>query len=261
MSYFPIISAPKCVGRTTIFNFPPNNWEFTSAESQLVNLTWSEGDIWRSVTVDEIPYGCIRSYESSDFSSYLPLCSLPLLSLSSHSYPDISKLLPPTQHTNIIPTWRASIELHSSTALTSYQGELDPFPVPSSLLTFSPLIQFHESISNYLILLNIEKSPVPRNSLLKLFKCKDDCPLGAFEIFNNSITTICLDDLSLHPEDLFVGVISDMSAIPLYFSYSTFGDCISLEHTHPPASYVIHGKRWQLQSQLKKLWFSKLLST
>ena len=96
MSYFPIISAPKCVGRTTIFNFPPNNWEFTSAESQLVNLTWSEGDIWRSVTVDEIPYGCIRSYESSDSPHICLYALLPLLSLSSHSYPDISSsFLPP----------------------------------------------------------------------------------------------------------------------------------------------------------------------
>ena len=260
MSYFPIISAPDCNGRTTLFNYPPNNWEFISAEPQLVNLTWSEDDVWRSVTVDEIPYGSIRSYQYSDF-PFLPKASLPLLSLSSHSFPDISNLLPATKHTNSIPTWRGTIELYTSSSSTSYQGELDAFPVPSSLLTISPLIQFHDSIKNYLLLLNLELSPITRKSLLRIYKCNNDSPLiGNFEVTNNAITAVCLDSLSLLPDDLSVGVISDMSAIPLYLSYSTYGDCLSLEHTPPPASYFIHGKRWQLQSHLKRRWFSKLLS-
>jgi len=48
-----------------------------------------------------------------------------------------------------------------------------------------------------------------------------------------------------------------MSGIPLYFSQSIDGRYLSLEHTHPPASTVVHGRRWDAQKILKQQWFSK----
>jgi hypothetical protein len=49
-----------------------------------------------------------------------------------------------------------------------------------------------------------------------------------------------------------------MAAIPLYFSSAMDGAYLSLEHTHPPASLVVHGRRWEAQKMLKNRWFAKV---
>jgi hypothetical protein len=33
---------------------------------------------------------------------------------------------------------------------------------------------------------------------------------------------------------------------------------MTLEHTHPPASLVLHGNRNAIQGQIKSKWFNKL---
>jgi hypothetical protein len=48
------------------------------------------------------------------------------------------------------------------------------------------------------------------------------------------------------------------SAIPFGFGYNTDKSILSLEHTHPPASLVLHGNRILIQSQIKSKWFNKL---
>lgn len=259
MSYFPIISAPGCLGRTTLFNYPPNDWESVLKNKQLVNLTWAQNDRWNSVTVDELSYGSFKSYQYSDFSTYLPENSLPLLSLSSSPPPISTDLLPISSKKTHIPSWRATIGLTSLNSSASYQGELDPFPVPGSLLTFSPLLQLNESVRNYILLLNLERVPIKRSSKLKIFTSNSPNMLGEFEIFNNCITPISLEQLELGSQDLAVSICTEMSAIPIYLSIAVDGSCLSLEHTHPPASYVLHGRRWEAQRLLKSRWFSRLL--
>lgn len=260
MSFFPIISAPGCLGRTTVFNFPPNNWEFKSRNNQFVILTWLEDSFWHSVTVDELIYGEIKSYQISDFHDYLPASSLPLLSLSPQRYSTNSKLLPFTSPSTYVPSWRATIELYTPLSSSSYQGEIDPFPVPSSLLSFSPLIQTSENICNYLLLLNIEKEAKRRISSLKIFNASTSRDIiRDFTISNNNLNVICLDHAEYNPLDLSVIICTDMSAIPIYLSKAVDGSCLSLEHTHPPASYFIHGQRWLAQRSLKRRWFSSLL--
>jgi len=49
-----------------------------------------------------------------------------------------------------------------------------------------------------------------------------------------------------------------MSGIPLFLAISDSCTSMSLEHTHPPASFVIHGKRWEAQKYLKIRWSSLL---
>lgn len=259
MSYFPVLVAPGCTARTTLYNFPPNNWEDMRKERRLVNLTWAQDGVWRSVTLGELAYGAMQTYSWADFAAYVPKNTLPLLSLAVSSYPDCSLLLPMSMRGTDIPNWRAELSLDSSLASTSYQGELDPFPAPGSLLTFTPFMQFGAGIENYMLLLNLEKSAQARTTTVEIYdstvpgRCR-----GSFEVHNNSISIICLDSLGMGPEDLPVIICKEMSGIPLYFSKTSDGACLSLEHTHPPASYVIHGKRWDAQKILKNYWFAKL---
>jgi hypothetical protein len=259
MSFFPILSAPSCVGRTTLSNFPPNNWENLSESPKFVNLTWSSDSFWHSITFDELPFGMAKSYTLSDIPTDIAEGVLPLLSLSSSQLPKRSEVLPSVPRPNQLPSWRASLELCSGSASTSYQGELDPFPENASLLSFPPLLQNHSTINNFLLFLNLEKSPVTRTACIKIFRSSDtSIQLGEYNIFNNSITSISLDSLNIQSSDLPVLVSKNMSGIPLFLAISDGCTSMSLEHTHPPASYVIHGKRWAAQKYLKSRWHSLL---
>jgi len=51
-----------------------------------------------------------------------------------------------------------------------------------------------------------------------------------------------------------------LAGIPLYFSRTVDGVYLSLEHTHPPGSMVVHGRRWDIQKMLKNFWFKKAAS-
>jgi len=211
------------------------------------------------VIVDELAYGANKSYERCHLASYLPEDSLPLLSLASSPPTGPTQLLPISPHRTYLPSWRATIELVTPHSSTSYQGELDPFPVPGSLLTLSPLLQISDSLMNFVLLLNLEKFPAKRRSMFKVFNLSQSYRfLREFEIVNNSINVIRLDNLGLEPRDLPIGICADMSAIPLYLTIADDARFLSLEHTHPPASYVIHGRRWEAQRLLKNLWFSRL---
>jgi hypothetical protein len=260
MSFYPIISAPGCIGQTTLYNFSPNNWEKRSENKAcIVNLTWAFDGVWNSVVLDELSFGKIVNYKRSDISAFLPEDSLPLLSMSSLPLPKFSEILPKSLNSNHMPNWRATLSLISPFALTSYQGELDAFPETGSLLTFAPFIQFGEEVENYMLFLNLEKNPQKRRSKLEIYNSVNPSfILGDFTVSNNTISKIRLDDLGFSHEDLPVIICKNMAGIPLYFSKTTDGAFLSLEHTHPPASLVILGERWEAQKILKKEWFTKI---
>ena len=52
-----------------------------------------------------------------------------------------------------------------------------------------------------------------------------------------------------------------MAGIPFGFGISKNEMMLSLEHTHPPASFVVHGDRFKVQGEIKKKWFSILKKT
>ena len=59
--------------------------------------------------------------------------------------------------------------------------------------------------------------------------------------------------MELCETDLPILISKDMSGIPLFLATSDTSNSMSLEHTHPPASYVVHGQRWAVQKYLKGL--------
>lgn len=259
MSYYPILKAPGCKGWTTLCNFSPNNWETKDEAEKFVNVTWSESDIWRTENIGILARDAMRTIDSEEISRVVPEGVLPLLSLSISKLPARSSSLPLVDAPRTtIPNWRATLGLSTTQASTCYQGEVDPFPSAGSLLTFGPFIQFGEGIENYIILLNVEKSPIARFSQVEIYDAEKTVLRRSMEIRNNDATIIALDSLGFEPTDLPLIICREMSAIPLYFSKTSDGSFLSLEHTHPPASYVIHGKRWEAQKMLKKIWFSRV---
>jgi hypothetical protein len=260
MSYYPILNAPDCIGWTTLCNFSPNNWEVRRVTEKYLNVTWCQEGMWWSKNLEILAPEKTRTIGIADIANLVPSGSLPLLSLTNSMLPERCDVLPrtDTERTNF-PAWRATLGLSTAHTSTSYQGEIDPFPAPGSLLTFSPFIQFGDGVENFLIFLNLETSAVARSARLEIYdSAQPDYLKGVFDVCNNSATVISLDRLEITPTDLPVIISKGMSAIPLYFSRTRDGEYLSLEHTHPPASYVVHGKRWEAQKLLKNLWFSKV---
>jgi hypothetical protein len=258
MSYYPILKAPGCTGWTTLCNFPPNNWETTDASDKYINLTWCSGSQWKSRNLGTLRYGKMRTISLRDVSTIVPNGVLPLLSLSNSLLPEVSSSLPHIDIVNtLVPRWRSTLGLSSETATTAYQGEIDPFPATGTFLSFAPFLQFGQDIENYLLFLNIEQSAVSRRGSLEIYDSRLSELKNNFEIANNSISVISLDNLGFDPASLPVVVCRSMAGIPLFFSRTVDGAFLSMEHTHPPASYVVHGQRWEAQKLLKKIWFTR----
>jgi hypothetical protein len=259
MSYFPILKAPYCHGQTILYNFPPNNWEKTFKLDQFIHLTYIKDTKWQSILLGKLRYKAFKKIGSEDIIGLIPEGSLGLLSLSRDPLPEKSDELPVLNcnHT-IVPEYRSTLGLKSSFSHTSYQGELNPFPPKASLLSFSPFLQFGNDIENYLMLLNLEKHPKNRVCQLELYESRTNVLMKKHQILSNNINVVSLDDAGFDEDSLPIATCNGMTAIPLYFSTYKKGRLLSLEHTHPPASFVVHGNRFGAQKFLKNEWLSRL---
>jgi hypothetical protein len=201
----------------------------------------------------------MKTVHRSEVEVHVPEGALALLSLTAATPVRVCAELPPVDlGKTVVPAWRATVGLSTSRASTSYQGEIDPFPASGSLLTFCSLLQFGENVRNYLLFVNVEKSPAPRTSRVEVYESARAKLKGTFEVRNNDVTLIPLDDLGLTASDLPLVICRDMAAIPLYLSKTADGAFLSLEHTHPPMSFVIEGRRWEAQKLLKQRWFGRV---
>lgn len=259
MSYYPILSAPNCKGWTTLCNFPPNNWEASENAKKYVNVSWADDGNWHTRNIGTIASNGFRQIDIEEVENYVPKSTLPLLSMTLSTMPELSVTLPESETLTEVPAWRAALGLSTEQTSTSYQGEIDPFPAQASLLTFCPFLQPSTDISNHLIFLNIEKSPVVRTAHIDVYNpINPEIVLGTFEVRNNSATVINLDELGFKQEDFPMIMCKGMTGIPVYLSMLKDGSSMSLEHTHPPASLVIHGDRRSAQKILKTKWFSRV---
>lgn len=259
MSYFPILAAPGCTGWTTLCNFSPNNWEAPSSVEMHVNLSWAQDGLWRTTSLGVLPEDAMRTVAYGEIANMLPEGSLPLLSLSAEALPAESVALPKLQSiTTATPAWRATLGLASDKTSACYQGEVNPFPPLSSLLTFPPFLQLGECIRNYMLFLNLEAGPAFRTAMIEIYDAAHpDLLLASYEVRSNSINVVDLDGLGFEAGQLPMIICRKMTGIPLYLSSYGDGEMLSIEHTHPPASYVVHGKRWDAQKLLKNLWLAK----
>ena len=262
MSYYPILKVVGCIGSTTLFNFAPNNWERKDRQLRYINATWAEGGMWRSECVGTLPIKESITLSALDVAKKDLLSERGIfLSLTTAALPSECKELPSieTHPSTSAPAWRATLRLSTDYATTCYQGEIDPFSAKGSLLSFGPFIQYGSGIENFLVLVNIEKSPLIREAMVEIIDAATMVKRGEFKMLSNDTTVISLDDLGFAKTDLPLIICRSMSAIPLYFSRTIDGAHLSLEHTHPPASLVVHGERWEIQKSLKNHWFASVI--
>ena len=260
MAFFPLANTSKATGYCTLHNYPPNNWESIEECPKVVWAMYSDGENWITKNLGQLGIGESKTYFYNDIVSEEDIDPQPLILLQFRRTPLANRLsvLPDHEFTyNKIPEWRSTVGFSLNKAQTSYQGEINPFPPRASLLTFHPFIQHHE-VNNYFLFFNIEKSPVFREEEIEIFEANTKSFVDRIKIKNNSANLIPLDLYDFSVDQLPVFICRSMAGIPFGLAVSQNNQMLSLEHTHPPASFAVHGERFKVQAEIKRQWFDIL---
>jgi hypothetical protein len=260
MAFFPLANTSKAAGYCTLHNYPPNNWEPIEECQKFVWAMYSDGKNWITKNLGQIGIGESITLNYNDIYQVGATNSQPLILLQFRKtpLPELLTVLPDHEFLyNKIPEWRATVGFALNKSQTSYQGEINPFPAKASLLTFHPFIQYQD-VNNYFLFLNAEKSPVFREEEIEIYEGNSKKYIDRIKIKSNSVNLIPLDSYDFSAEQLPVFICRSMAGIPFGLAVSQDKQMLSLEHTHPPASFAVHGERFKVQGEIKRQWFNIL---
>jgi hypothetical protein len=257
--FFPLMKTPGLDGFCDLMYQSPNNWENRIHKSVSIYLLWSDGQSWNSKKLNEMKYGDYFRVTTQNIQKECLATGLALI------YPSIDQLdsklvaLPNKKvWFSEIPAWRNTSGFYNEHTQVSYQADIEPLPPRASLLTFHPFIQFGDVVNNLLVL-NATVDPKIQSGKISLFNSHNKSFIADSEISTNSLTTIPLDIYDFKPTDLPVFYSPTIAGIPFGLGIAKSGRMLSLEHTHPPASLVLHGDRREVQGKIKKSWIEKLV--
>jgi len=264
MSFSPLFNILDTKGFNILANFPPNNWEVKpNIKTNNVVSFYTNGEKWISKNLSTIESNNFKRFSTTDFrifnsKKFYNFSPIILLKITDNLDKDKFVELPNFDiEKTVIPEWRSTIGFEFNNTEASYQGEINPFPSKASLLTFHPFIQY-ENVENFLVFLNIEKSPIFRETTLDIFNGRDKKCIDRVLIRNNTANIIGLDKYKFKKSDLPVFCVKNMAGIPFGFGINRSQPMLSFEHTHPPSSFSIHGNRFLTQKNIKSLWFKSL---
>ena len=87
------------------------------------------------------------------------------------------------------------------------------------------------------------KNLLYQDQLLEIYNSENKKLIDKVTIQNNSTNIIKLDKYNFNSTDLPLFACRNM-ADSVWFAISKDKKMLSLEHTHPPASFVVHGQRF-----------------
>jgi hypothetical protein len=237
----------------------PNNWENRIHKPISLYLLWSNGNRWLSKKISEMNYGDEIRLVTNDIDEKCLATGLALIYPSLEPIdPELSTLPSRKVWYSEIPAWRNTSGFYNQFTQVSYQSDIEPLPSKASLLTFHPFIQFGDVINNLLVL-NVTNDPKIQPGKISMFNSFDKSFVADTLVSTNSLTTIPLDVYNFKPTDLPVFYSPEIAGIPFGLGIAKSGKMLSLEHTHPPASLVLHGNRRAIQGKIKKSWIEKLV--
>ncbi len=264
MSFSPLFNILDTEGFNILVNFPPNNWEVKqNLKINKVVSFYTNGEKWISKNLLTIEANNFKRFSTRDFNlfnskeinNFSPIILLKISNeIGNSEFNELPNIF--TQKTEV-PEWRSTIGFKYNNTETSYQGEINPFPPKASLLTFHPFIQ-HRHIENFLVFLNVEKSPIIRESTLDVFNGNDMNCIDRVIVKSNMANIIPIDKYKFKKTDLPVFCCKNMAGIPFGFGINRKQPMLSLEHTHPPSSFSLHGNRFLTQKKIKDEWFKSL---
>ena len=257
--FFPLMKTPNLNGFCDLVYESPNNWENRIHKPISLYLLWSNGNRWLSKKISEMNYGDEIRLVTNDIDEKCLATGLALIYPSLEPIePELSTLPSRKVWYSEIPAWRNTSGFYNEFTQVSYQSDIEPLPSKASLLTFHPFIQFGDVINNLLVL-NVTNDPKIQSGKISMFNSFDKSFVADTLISTNSLTTIPLDVYGFKPTDLPVFYSPKIAGIPFGLGIAKSGKMLSLEHTHPPASLVLHGNRRAIQGKIKKSWIEKLV--
>jgi hypothetical protein len=262
MSYYPLFNILDAKGFVNLANFSPNNWEIkTNSPKEILSYT-SNGKSWdakslgklscnefKKINLSDLELKSSESYEDGVYTADIALLQLRNRVIDG-KYDEIP--LPDSKSTQW-PEWRATIGFNRNDGMVSYQGEINATPPKATLLTFHPFIQYNEA-ENFLVFVNMEKSPVFRWANLYIFNSSSKQKIATLQVRNNSVNVIPLDQFKIKVNELPVFYCDAMAGIPFGFARGINNSMLSLEHTHPPGSMTLFGDRFVSQKYIKTGW-------
>lgn len=255
--FFPLFKTLDLEGFVELAYFPPNNWENRLKADLRLYLLWPSEGLWKTRELGQIQFGQVKRFTTEEFPQETFQTGIALVYPTVHSLPQTLETLPGEAFwSSRIPEWRCTSGLYNSSAQTSYQSEVFPFPSKASLLTFHPFIQ-EGNLNNYLVLLNVIKEPRVTETILEIRDASSLKIRDRVKVFSNSVSCIPLDGYKFTQSELPIFYVNSMAAIPFGLGVSQDGQMLSLEHTHPPASLVLFGQRNLIQGQIKSKWVSQ----
>ena len=253
------MKTPNLNGFCDLVYESPNNWENRIHKPISLYLLWSNGNRWLSKKISEMNYGGEIRLVTNDIDEKCLATGLALIYPSLEPIePELSTLPSRKVWYSEIPAWRNTSGFYNEFTQVSYQSDIEPLPSKASLLTFHPFIQFGDVINNLLVL-NVTNDPKIQSGKISMFNSFDKSFVADTLISTNSLTTIPLDVYSFKPTDLPVFYSPEIAGIPFGLGIAKSRKMLSLEHTHPPASLVLHGNRRAIQGKIKKSWIEKLV--
>jgi len=256
--FYPFLEIENLESFTNVFNFPPNNWELKKKKfkDKYLNLSWIENDKWKTKNITKLKINQEFELNNKEIKKITTTKNFKLISLTDELIDQNLNQLPIINKESLTknPSWRASIGLKLGNARTSYQGEIYPFPEKGNTLSLCPFLKFSKvNIKNYLIFLNLEKNPHNRKCKLNIYESDGKKLIKSDIIYSNKINVINLDNINFDFENSFLIVKTEnIIGVPLYLSYSSLDNSLSLEHTHPPGSFSLLGDKKKIQYLIKK---------
>jgi hypothetical protein len=240
--------------------FGPNNWENRIRKRMSIYSLTPRSTFWNCEKIEEIKYGQVMRFTTEDFDHERLDTNLRLFYPSPNDLPKELETLPEEPFwESRIPEWRCTSGLVNSKSQTSYQSEIFPLPTKASMMTFHPFIQYGD-VNNYLLVINVIKEPIIKKNKINFYNSTDLTLKGSSEVQTNSATCITIDQFNFSPTELPLIISLTCAGIPFGLGVARNGSMLSLEHTHPPASFALFGDRNSIQSSIKKRWFGRLES-
>ena len=254
------MKTPNLEGFLDLIYQAPNNWENRIHKKIYMHLIWSENSHWRTQQVAIMSRGDVYRLKTDEIDEGIMQNNLALAYASLSPLPEQIPSLP-TEKTwfSEVPAWRNTSGFYNLFAQVSYQADVEPLPSKASLMTFHPFIQFSE-VENRLVVLNATNSPELVESNIQIYNSNEMKLIAEEKVITNSLTTIYLDKYEFQPSDLPIFYCPNMAGIPFGLGISNDSRMLSMEHTHPPASLVLHGDRRAIQGKIKKNWISRIRS-
>lgn len=265
MAFFPLIDLDIIDGYIVLSRFSPNNWETNdfSTKNNLYGF-WSDGETWHCMKIEHDKNLSFIKITTKDIPRYFPnydrlKSNTVFFSFFNGELNQKHKHIPKNEiQLTRVPQWRAVVGFNNLKSKASYQGEINPFPKNGTLLTFHPFFQFDEKVDNYFLFINFEDSAKYRYGEIKISDTSLRNEIITHKIRTNFSNLIKIDLKKFNDEMLPIFYSNHMTGIPFGLAIHNNGSMMSLEHTHPPSNFSVHGKRFKIQREIKKKWFDLL---